>query len=178
AGAAVLAWRAAHRSADAAETLAGIEQRRLQRELTPQIRVKAAPLNPGAPRIQLTVWWDDPDSLDRLDSVRVVVRDDRPRKASGVAGAPTQAEVDETIWGPYRFALGADGADGTGRTVAEFPLARGEPKRLQMEPTVAPPWVSDPAAWREEFLGRPIRLQFSCSGEGEQWVVKREVFES
>lgn len=178
AGATALAWRSADRSAKAAETLARIERKREHTELTPRLHVEAGQLNPGSPLIRLTVRLDGPDGVDQLDMVRVRVRDDGLDHRDTFPVGPMQDQLEATIWGPYRFTPGADGADERGRAVAAFSLVRGEVRPLQMEPTLAPAWMADPQQWRRDYEGSPIRLEIMCVLEGYQpWRIPAEILD-
>jgi len=157
---------AAERSAQAAEDLTAIEQRRRHEELNPRLSVEAACRGPGSDRVRLTVSLDGPAGLDRLDQVAVRVRDDKDRSPV-TAGGPTQEQIAATIWGPYRFVPGVGGADQLGRELPAFPLARGEYRLLEMEPTLQPSWVSTSDWWRQEYADQPIRLEITCTRDGE-----------
>jgi hypothetical protein len=157
---------AAERSAQAAEDLTAIERRRRHEELAPRLSVVAFCRGHGSDRVRVTVRLDGPVGLDRLDQVVVRVCDDKDRNPV-TAGGPTQEQIATTVWGPYRFVPGVDGADQLGRSVPGFPLARGESRSLEMEPTPQPSWVSAPEWWRHEYADQPIRLEITCIQEGE-----------
>jgi hypothetical protein len=135
--------------------------------LTPDLLVTAASWGPGSDRIRLTVKLVGPDGLDRLDAVEVRVRDDKDRSPQ-VAGAPTQEQIDATIWGPYRFEPSADGADHLGRSVAVFALRRGDEQVLSMRPSLQAEWSETPAWWPAEYADQPVRLEVVCTCEGDQ----------
>jgi len=80
---------AAERSAQAAEDLTAIEQRRRHEELTPRLSVEATCWGPGSDRLRVTVRLDGPPGLDRLDHVAVRIRDDQDRSPV-TAGGPTR----------------------------------------------------------------------------------------
>lgn len=165
---------AAERSAQAAEDLTAIERRRQQVELTPQFSLDVACHGPGSDRVRVTARLDGPDGLDQLDRVGVRVRDDKHRSPV-VAGGPTQEQITATIWAPYRFVPGVDGADPLGRALPDVALARGEPRTLEMEPTVPPAWVSDPRWWRQEYADLPIRLEITAALGEQRWRVPVEL---
>jgi hypothetical protein len=166
---------AAERSAGTAEELAAIETDRRHEQLTPQLTIEAAAPRQGGDRVRLTVRLEGPDGLDRLDEVSVRVADDR-RRTPTIEGGPTQQQLDETIWGPYRFVPGVDGADRLGRMVPAFPLARGHSRPLEMEPNPAPLWVSLPGQWIQDYAEQRIRLEIICTREGDPlWRVPKEI---
>lgn len=169
----------AKRSADAAENVAVIERQRHHHELTPRLSVAATCPGPGTERIRLTVGFDADNPLDRLDHLKIRVRDDDPDRRPMVAGGPTQEQLDDTIWGPYRFVPGIDDADALGRAVPGRPLARGESRVVSMEPSLAPEWtttIAPTSGWRRDYAGKPIRLEITCTRDGElPWVLTYEV---
>jgi hypothetical protein len=121
---ALLARHDAKRSAQAAEEITAIEQQRRHEELTPQLHLEAECRALGSDRVRVIVKLDGPAGLDRLDRVNVRVRDERDRSPATIGG-PTQQQITTTIWGPYRFVPGVDGADHLGRALPAVPLVRG-----------------------------------------------------
>jgi hypothetical protein len=164
---------AAERSAQAAEDLTAIERRRQHVELTPQCTLDVACRGPGSDRIRVTVRLNGPAGLDRLDQLSVRVRDDKDRSPV-TAGGPTQEQIAATIWAPYRFVPGVDGADPLGRAIPDVALARGESRTLEMEPTVPPAWVSDAQWWRREYADLPILLEITCVLGERRWRIPVE----
>jgi hypothetical protein len=141
----------------------------------PRLAVKTVCRGPGSDRIRLEVKLEGPDGLDRLDKVGVSIRDDRHRVPM-IEGGQTQEQINETIWGPYRFVPGVDGADRLGRSVPPFPLARGESRSLGMQPSLAPSWVGVPGQWQLDYATEPIRLEITCAREGDPpWRIPKEL---
>lgn len=165
----------AKRSADAAQDMASADQARRHDELTPHLRISGAGRSPGSDRVVLTVRLDGPPGLDRLDEIALRIRDDQPRQPV-TPGEPRQEQIDNTIWGPYRFVPGADGAGPLGREVAAFALTRGESRPFELEPSPPPPWYSSTGDWSQQYAEQPIRLEAMCRCEGGQsWRITKEI---
>lgn len=172
------AWRAAHRSAKTAKTVARIEEDRWHAELMPQFDIA---IERGAgDRATLSVRLAGPLSLRRLDEIRIeVVQSDDMSYTARTPGPPTQAELDAQVWGPLRFTHGADGADVDGKTVAPFALEVGKGRPFSIERTRPPHWQEGndrDARWRDQWLNTPMRLVLTCKRDGfKNWVVPFEV---
>ena len=157
---------AAERSAHADETLTAMELSGRHENLTPNLRVEAVSWAPGSDGIRLTVRLVGPHGLDRLDGVKIRLRDDKDRSPQ-VAGGPTQEQIDAAIWGPYRFEPGVDGADRLGRSVEAFSLRQGDERPLYVRPSMRPEW-SSPEWWLGEFADQPIRVEIICTRVGDE----------
>lgn len=172
------AWLAAHRSAKTADTVARIEQDRWHADLLPQFQLSIE--RAEGDRATLSVRLVGPLPLCHLDEIRIAIAqsDDMSRVAT-LAGGPTQEELDAQVWGPLRFAHGADGADVNGKTVAPFSLEVGKGRPFSVERTRPPLWQAGDdrdTRWRGEWLNKPMRLVLTCRREGfEAWTVPREV---
>lgn len=172
------AWMAARRSANTAETLARIDQDRWHAELVPQFQVSVE--RAEGDRATLSVRLIGPVHLGRLDEIQIeVAQSDDMARVATLPGEPTQEQLDGQVWGPLRFAHGADGADPNGKTVAPFNLEVGKGKPFSVERTRPPHWQQgdDRAArWREQWLNAPMRLVLTCRrDEMKPWVVPCEV---
>jgi hypothetical protein len=168
------ATNAAERAASSADKTAEIEAGRHHGELTPQFVASVAERGPGSSRVVLTLVLQGPAGLQGLDEVAVRIRSDQP-PTSSLAGGPSQREMDEVIWAPYRLVPNIDGTDRLGRGAATFSLRRGEKRKLELEPTLAPAWIDTPT-WVSRYDEAPIQLQILCRRTGaEPWTVLTEV---
>ncbi|MEV7054116.1 hypothetical protein AB0N95_01425 [Streptomyces microflavus] len=177
----IAAWRVAarsadeaKRSADSAEDVARIERERWHSDQTPVF--KATLERREGDRAQLDFQLVGPLSLQRLDRIELTIAnsDDLARRAQ-LAGSRPQEELDAQVWGPYRFAAGADGADTTGQSVQPFGLTVGRGRPFALERTRPPQWQEgqDRAQrWAMQFSDKPVRLRVVCHKDGvEPWVV-------
>jgi hypothetical protein len=187
------AWRAAFTAGRATEALTAIEAERRWQELMPTFITTFTPLNSTGPAIHLDIELVGPLALQRVDSLTVRVRDDRPGRDQVGAARPRDAaaleQLKAQVWGPYRFTphVGPDGhhrADGNGRQVdVGAPLEVGEGLRFQLEPTRPPAWMHadgvDAGKAEEEWsqmVGSDIRLTITAQARGLQpWVVPIEI---
>lgn len=171
------AWRAAHRSAKTAKTVARIEQERWHADLTPQFDIA---IERGEGNQTLSVRLVGPLPLLRLDEIRIeIVQSDDMSYTARTPGPPTQDELDAQVWGPLQFTHGADGADHNGKTVAPFALEVGKGRPFSIERTRPPYWQQGDdrdARWRDQWLNTPMRLVLTCQRAGfGVWVVPCEV---
>lgn len=178
AAAAAGAWRAAHRSASTADTVARIEQDRWHADLLPQFDITIE--RGGGDRATLSVRLAGPLHLRHLDTIRIAIaQSDDMAYIARTPGPPTQDELDAQVWGPFQFAHGADGADVNGKTVDPFALEVGRGRPFSMERTRPPSWQQGndrDARWRDQWLNKRVRLVLTCSREGfKDWVVPCEV---
>jgi hypothetical protein len=173
---------AAQRSATAAEARVAVEDQRRQGEMTPQFRVSFDWADN-----RLKVLLKGPAQLERLDSLTVRIRDDRPRQDDRrMAGGPTAEQVAAQVWGPFRFIPGTGpgaspgsdvgAADATGRVTPTAGMPVGESLVFALEPTTPPGWsawsVED---WRSR-VGMLLRLQLEARREGwEPWSLPCEL---
>ncbi|MGW7824936.1 hypothetical protein ACWGLF_44555 [Streptomyces puniciscabiei] len=121
-------WNIAERCASRAAAKAGaqVERDRWHHEMTPQFDVTITRLGPGSDQASLMVTFEGPAALERLDEVELEIRDDGYTHGVGLVGGVDEQELANTIWGPYRFKPGIDGATGVGRTSPAVPMALGE----------------------------------------------------
>src|ERR1041384_6821480 len=166
------AWRAAHRSADTADTVARIEEDRWHADLLPQfdISIEEVAGDQNGERATLSVRLTGPLPLRRLDEIRIAVvsSDDMVRLATP-PGTPSQEDLDGQVWGPLRFTHGADGADTNGQTVAPFRLEVGQGRPFSLERTRPPHWQTGndrDARWRDQWLNTPMRIILTCRRDG------------
>ncbi len=172
------AWMAARAANQTGKSLAGIERHRWHADLTPQFEVTARAS--GDATAVLRVELVGPPGLDRLDQVAVSIRDDIRGRAPVTAGGPTAEQIAAQVWGPYRFAAGADGADPRGRAVASFDLLLGDWRPLALERTLPPMWTASSSGgghrWRQQYDGKPVRITVHCRREGHgPWTVPLEI---
>ncbi|MEV7964804.1 hypothetical protein AB0O34_02335 [Sphaerisporangium sp. NPDC088356] len=162
----------AEKSNELADIVKTIEQRRWHSELHPHFEVRCVPEH--GDRVELRIQLLRPLALDKL-TIRASIRDDWPDRAPVTAGEPTQEQIDTTIWGPYRFADSADGANKIGRIVAPFELAMGDGRPFSLTPTMYPRWTT-PEIWADRYKGTRIRLALHCTHpDYAPWVVHEEV---
>lgn len=176
AAAAAGAWRAAHRSADTADTLARIEEDRWHADLTPQFDLDLVETGNG--QALLNVHLSGPDALRRLDEVRIAVgNDDKDRTVVHPAGNVTQDDVDAFAWGPFRFSPHINGTDEDGRGPEAFPLDVGTGQPRAMQRTRPARWMEgkSQAMWQGENAANPIRLILTCRRGDKEWVIARHV---
>lgn len=172
--AAIAAWRASKEANDTASSVAQIERDRWHKELTPQLRLKLE-VQQG----MLYVRFDGPASLGKID-VQLTVRDDFDRsRVPALPGGATPEQIAQTIWGPYRFRPGIDGADQLGRTVTPPPLEADDRTRLAIDPSLRPSWYEGADGgrrWRDQYRTARFRLWADCEAEGHRpWRLSFEV---
>ena len=178
---------AGERAALAGSTAAAVESDRRHAELTPRLRIRCRPSNPGSDQYELTVKLIGPVGLDRLDELVVTIRDDHPWRAEGtdLAGGPSPEEVAAQIWGPKRFvpgtgpgtnpARGVPGADPTGRTTPTGGMPMDEELRFVLEATTPPRWSRQSTQDWLTQQGTVLRLTFQCRKDTAAWSVAGEV---
>ncbi|MDG4760742.1 hypothetical protein [Micromonospora sp. WMMD710] len=167
--------------------MTAIESERRKSELSPRFRVACEPLNPGSEDIvRLRVALIGPPGLDRLDRLTVTIRNDHHRRGEGelqqYMDGPTQEEVKQHVWGPYRFTphTGPDDAraDGMGRQVVyDQSLPIGEELPYQLEHTHPGHWMRSytQASWLRE-RGPVIRLAFTAEHKDHgSWYLPCEI---
>ncbi|MGW4501893.1 hypothetical protein ACWENR_25180 [Micromonospora sp. NPDC004336] len=168
------ATQAAETAAASAKETAGIEAERRHAELTPHLTVSAVARNQGSNRVVLTLALEGPAGLQGLDEVAVRIRSDQP-PTSLLAGSPSQEQMDDTVWGPYRLVPGIDRSDKIGKSAAIFALRRGERHKLELEPSLAPGWTNADA-WTIRYDESPIQLEILCKrADSKPWTILMEV---
>jgi hypothetical protein len=171
--AAALSLWTARTSNRTARTLAAIETDRRHAELIPTFEVRTKRVNDDV--ILIYPKLVGPPSLDRIDRLTVIVRDDTVDHSSELAGSPTSEQLAATIWGPYRLTPMIDGASSDGRSVGPVRLLLGDDRPFQFESTRPPIWT-DAQWWDSQYRHTPIRLAFRCETDGfEPWIVPTEV---
>ncbi|MFE9850366.1 hypothetical protein ACFYPN_16355 [Streptomyces sp. NPDC005576] len=175
------AWRSAarsaqeaKRSADTAEDVARIERARWHSDLTPVFEVTLGEEQGG--RAGLDVQLLRPLGLQHLDRIELsIANSDDLERTDRFAASPPQEDLDAQVWGPFRFAAGADGADVTGRTVTPISLTVGRGRPFSVERTRPPYWQEGPdreERWTRQWEDKPVKLVIRCRKEGfEPWVV-------
>lgn len=160
---AVYTFRINKRQVTVDERLAAIEDARLHESLRPQFTISLTEQTED--RARLYVKLVGPAAAVDLDSVTVIVGNDDVDHFPDVPGSkgPTEQEVRDQVWGPYRGY--ADGADPHGRQFAPFPLALGYGRALGLRRTLAPGW-STAETWFGMYDGQPVRLMLVCEAAG------------
>ncbi|TFI30182.1 hypothetical protein [Streptomyces sp. 4R-3d] len=175
--AAIGAWRAAHRSAGTAHTIAAIERARRLEERRPQIECSLhEPWTDG--QAILKVDLIGPDSLGQLDALSVRVdNDDAEHILLTPGGGVTQADYDAHIWGPFRFSPGINDSDAEGRNTAEFPMTVGRGRPFAMERTRPGHWMTGKTYddWQNDYRNEPVRLVITCRLGEDAWVLSRRI---
>jgi hypothetical protein len=174
------AWMAARRANSTAEAVARIERDRWHADLTPQFRVTLEPKRDAA---DLIVHLTGPFPLHHLDEIRVEVTHSDDRDHGTPPDGRRRVDPDEwaaQLWGPYELlATGRNEVAADGRTAGPFALALGNGRTFPLTRTDPPPWWTHreaEAGWRARWLGKPVRLVFTCRRDGfEPWVVPYEV---
>jgi hypothetical protein len=161
------------RQAVATEATAAIEGKRLHDDLTPVLAVTCSE-RPGTRWADMTVELTGPAGLDGLDEVTIRIRDDIPDRKPRPGSDLTQQQIAEGIWGLYRLNPGVRETDPNGRAHGPFMLPKHEPYPVQLKQTMAPPWAT-PGFWRDQYEGKPVRLEITCRRAGhEPWIVRLE----
>jgi len=176
AAAAAGAWRAAHRSADTADTVARIEKDRWHADLTPQFDLDLVETGNG--QALLNVHLGGPDALRRLDEVRITVgNDDKDHTVLHPERNATQADIDAFVWGPFQFSPHVNGTDEDGRGPEPFSLDVGTGTLRAMQRTRPGRWMGGKpqAMWQGEYVGKPIRLILTCRRGDEEWILARHL---
>lgn len=156
-----------------ARRLGRIEVERRHEELVPKFHVVAKELSNG--QVRLSVKLIGPAALEKIDDLTVTIRNDSVERRSDYAGSPTQGEMDAQLWSKYRLSPGISGADERGRTAGPIELLLGNESYYQLEPSIAPAWVT-PEAWGLMFRGAPLRIALkSRRGQEPYWTVPLEV---
>jgi hypothetical protein len=166
----VAAWRTARE-------LARIERGRDHIDLTPTFET-ACSLSDDQRRAKLSLTMAGPAGLESLDSITVIVRDDRIRKPSNLAAGPTAEQVAGQIWGPLQFRRGVDSNSQDGRSSGPYDLPLGESLVLALDATQPPSWASTmtDTDWLDQFEGQPLRVTLRCERAGQRpWIVPCEV---
>ncbi|WP_124774363.1 hypothetical protein [Micromonospora inaquosa] len=127
-----------------------------------------------------------PPGLDRLDRLTVTIRNDHFSRGKGEhrqhLDGPTQDEIREHIWGPYRFTPGTGPddaqADRKGRgTAYDAPLPIGEELPYQLEQTTLGHWMR--SMTQQDWLhqqGTVIRLAFTAEHQTHgTWYLPCEI---
>ncbi|MFE1872983.1 hypothetical protein ACFW9N_19055 [Streptomyces sp. NPDC059496] len=172
---AVFAWRAADRSAVAAEGVTRIERDRWHRELTPDLDLRLTQHHANYWTLNLELAG--PENLEALDSLTLEVLDEKgvnhlPNPAAGI----TEDELRTVIWGPLRLRPGVDGITGPGRTTTIDGLELGQRAVRAMELSLQPNWYNDPIdTWARHYLDHPLRLRIVCNKADHRWILIREL---
>jgi hypothetical protein len=177
--AAVGSWRAAQKSTDVARIVAGIEAHRHQAELTPRFQIRWD-VSGDAETVDLWLKLIGPTGIDRLDKVTAVMVDDRtlgyfPGPGPEPPPTLTPQQIDQHVWGPYKFKEGIDGADANGRTATQTGIVYGIEYSFRLVANPAPPWwKGDKKAeseWVFNYMGY-VNLNLNCTLDGfEPWAI-------
>lgn len=169
---ATLAWRTSVGNRD---DLAAVEKRQRHRELRPDFEVTAR-LTVGDEIGLIIVKLVGPRNLDRLDWIKVTVRDDKPGRGDTVLpGGPTPEEIREQVWGPFRLRPSVDGADQEGRTARQPGPILADSCLFTIERTTPPYWYSSGTeGWRRDYATGEVRLSVESGRGADSWSEKVE----
>lgn len=164
--------QAAERANATADAVAQVERDRWHHEMTPQFDVTITRLGPGSDQASLMLTFEGPAALERLDDIELEIRDDGYTHGVGHATEEYEREIENTIWGPYRFKPGIDRATRNGRTSPGVPMELGGWIKRALEESFPPSWT-DRAYWRERYGDdSPVRLWVRCRRDGYQpWTL-------
>ena len=171
--AAGIAAYAAYKANKAAQSLEHIERQRRHAELTPKFHFRVEGLSGTSKRIWVQLIG--PSGLDQLDELTVSIRNNIRDISANSKGRPNVEDVENQIWGPYRFQQDITGVVDHGRSViAPLPLHLGDDCAFILEETPTPiGYVGDSASWPFRFL--PNRLTLLCVRKGyESWTIPVE----
>lgn len=173
--AACAAWQAAARANKTADAMAAIEENRWSVENTPEIDFSFTENYPGQARVHF--YLNGPDHLHTLDSVTIRVIDDDMLHQQTSGLGPTQEDLDNHVWGPWRFTPITDRADQHGRAVSFGPLEVGQGRPLSMERTRPGHWMdgSSLEQWQRRYADHPIRLGITCVQGEKTWKLARRI---
>lgn len=154
--------------------VAAIEQRRHHNDLRPQFELTFERAS-GGQHPRLEVKLAGPPELGRLDKVAISMRNDQERR-SILPNGPKAEDLEDCVWGPYRFRPFVDGADQAGRQLGEFSIEVGDARTFALEPSLEPHWHVPAGSWTREQKGKPIRLTVTSTREGhEPWTKVYEI---
>lgn len=136
---------------------------RRHEELAPQVHVAVRRKHSDQAVLEVTVTG--PSSLERLDTLRIRLEDDHPRRPVTV-GTHTQEDLDAQLWGPYRF------SQSEGRTTELSHVTVGQLHTLRLTATSPPPWTV-PEHWRQDQDGAPVFVTVQCHSGRKTWTPLR-----
>ena len=172
AAAAIASWRAAVNSNETSSSLARIELDRRHIELTPDFEVTCRKIRPD--NLELTLRLRGPAGLDKLDLLKVSIRDNK-RMFASPTGRPTEEEVAKQIWGPYRFIPNLDNASADGRSVPYSELKLGDAVVFHLDKTPKGSWMLDNGSlewWETLGISRTTKISIYCEKVGVgSWTV-------
>lgn len=169
------AWFAARRSAETAEALARIERDRRHEERRPQFELSLG--GPYREHSTLNVHLAGPDELDEVEIVSIRVDDDDKDRTRLTPGGATQEEIENHVWGPFRFTPMVDNGDEHGRALGSFRLRVGRGRPFQMERTRPGRWMTGKTQdqWQDDYRGEPVRIVLTCRVSDEEWTLARRL---
>lgn len=173
--AAARANRTSRQAQSTAETVARIERDRRHEERRPRLTLTLGGLSGDTAK--LDVHLDGPDELGEVEFVSIRVDDDDMDRSDLLPGEASRDDIDNHVWGPFRFTPRVNGADEHGRALGSFALRVGRGSLFQMERTRPGHWMRGKTMgqWQGEYAGHPVRLVITCRAGGEEWVLARSV---
>jgi hypothetical protein len=176
------AARSSSNSADAANSMAEIARRQEHASLEPDLKI--TPVPEGGGNGQIDHLPAGPAGIDRLDELGVEIRDDIPNRTPIAAGGPTQEQLDQQVFSPFRFAHGIDNQHGP-RDAMWPELERASWRRSSWSPpTRRRGALATARPQRRRLTGsgtsgmprHPIRLKFTCRRKGfAPWFIPKDV---
>ncbi len=134
AGAAIASWRAAKSANGTSSSLAKIEKQRRHAELRPVFSVRCEKY-PNDEIFYLILKLDGPAGLDKIDSLKISIRDNKRMPKEDPSGLRTAEEIANQIWGPFCFSPMVDGSSSDGREIPYNDLKLGDECRFQLQRT-------------------------------------------
>ena len=177
AGAAIASWRAAKSSNSTSNSLAKIEKERRHAELRPVFKVRCEKY-PNDEIFYLILKLDGPAGLDRVDTLKISIRDNQRMPIEDPNGLRTKEEIGAQIWAPFCFSPMVDGSSADGRYIPYSDLKLGDECRFQLQRVSAPPWnqTGGQKWWREQGLTPWLKISILCkNSEMEPWTIPWEI---
>ncbi len=183
--AAIASWRAAVNANSTSKSLAVVEEERRHAELRPQFKVWCEPYSETI--FYLNLLLDGPDGLDQIDSFKVSIRNNKNIEPDPLVipvrdseGHPTDEELQNQIWAPFRFSpnvsssqlAGKSSEDGRGIPYSTLKL--GDEARFQMERTPCPHWNKGGGDkwWQGQGIKPLLKILIECQNvDLKPWAV-------
>ncbi|MFD4142353.1 hypothetical protein [Streptomyces sp. NPDC058572] len=173
---AVASWLATARASETAEAMRKIERDRWKHEFKPILTFATIPLPaPALDKTMLRFKYDGP-AMHKTVTVRLTIVNDGRFRKPGVTQGLTQRQIDDHIWGPYRFELGMEGASADGKSVPPITLSVGDQRGFWLQRNGPPAeGTQDVTDWMEHYLDAPLYLWVEIATDDETWAERRKV---
>ena len=177
AGAAVASWRAAKSSNRTSNLLAKIEKERRHAELRPVFSVRCEKY-PNDDIFYVILKLDGPAGLERVDTLKISIRDNKRMPKSDPTGQRTEQELANQIWAPFCFSPNVDGSSVDGRSVPYADLKLGDECRFQLQRVSVPSWnhAGGVRWWQEQGIEPFLKISILCqNSEMTPWTIPWEI---